>query len=77
MLMKLPTGVNFTNILQTAPTYEFFSEGFYDLEFGFVISWQKNIGEKATSKILVKLSIGPLLREDGHRRESSCSQTNT
>ncbi len=35
-----------------------FSKFFSSLQFGFLIFWQKNIGKKATRKMLVKLTTG-------------------
>jgi hypothetical protein len=59
----LPPGVNFTNILQAAFSYESFLPHFYELTILFVISWQKDFGTKAAHKMLAKLppggSMGP------------------
>jgi len=33
-----------------------FGAAFYNLQFGFVIFWQNNIGAKAARKMLVKLA---------------------
>jgi len=38
-----------------------FSTAFLYLQVGFVIFWQKNIGEKAARKMLVKLTTGQCL----------------
>jgi hypothetical protein len=45
--MKLTNGVNFTNILRAAFSYESFYADFMCLQFGFVIFWQKDFGAKA------------------------------
>ncbi len=36
----------------------FFCTAFLDLQFNFVIFWQKNIGAKAAHKVLVKMTKG-------------------
>jgi len=35
-----------------------FCTAFLNFQFGFVVFWQKNIGEKAVRKMLVKLTPG-------------------
>jgi hypothetical protein len=47
MLVKLTTGVNFTNIICAAFSY---------LDLRFVLFWRKNIGAKAACIMLVKLT---------------------
>jgi hypothetical protein len=49
-------GVNFTNILRAAFSYESGFEAFHFLQFGLVFFWQKNICAKAARKMLVKLT---------------------
>jgi len=51
-------GVNFTNILRAAFSYESFCDAFMCLQFGFVIFWRKDFGPKAAHKMLVKLTPG-------------------
>jgi hypothetical protein len=53
-----PPGVNFTNILRAAFSYESFCASFMYLQFGFVILWRKDFGTKAAHKMLVKLTPG-------------------
>ncbi len=48
--------VNFTNILQTAFSYQSSLPPFMCLQFGFVIFWRKDFGAKAAHKMLVKLT---------------------
>jgi len=50
----LTPGVNFTNILRAAFSYEFFCAAFMCLLFGFVLFWQKDFGAKAAHEMLVK-----------------------
>jgi hypothetical protein len=51
MVAKASTaGVNFTNILQAAFSYESFCAAFMCLQFGFVIFWQKDFGKKLLIK---------------------------
>ncbi len=56
-MAKLTTGVSFTNILQ-ANFFLFKSVFciFLYLQFGLVISWEKEIGAKVALKVLVKLT---------------------
>ncbi len=49
-------GVNFTNILRAAFSYESFCASFMCLQFGFVIFWRKDFGTKAAHEMLVKLT---------------------
>ncbi len=51
-------GVNFTNILRAAFSYESFSPSFFVLRFKVCTFWRKNIGAKAASNMLVKLTPG-------------------
>jgi len=53
--VRLTPGVNFTNILRAAFSYEFFCAAFMCLLFGFVLFWQKDFGAKAAHEMLVKL----------------------
>jgi len=52
------SGVNFTNILRAAFSFESFCAAFFYLLFGFVNFWRKNISAKAARKMLVKLTTG-------------------
>ncbi len=52
------TGVNFTNNLQAAFFTKVFCTVLLYLQFGFVSFWKKNIGAKATRKMLVQLTTG-------------------
>ncbi len=56
MLMKLPIGVNFINILSSTFLCKSVFAAFLKLQFGFVIFWLKNTG--AACKILMKSTIG-------------------
>jgi hypothetical protein len=49
-------GVNFTNILRAAFSYESFARSFFVLRFKVCTFWRKNIGAKAASNMLVKLT---------------------
>jgi len=57
-LNRLIAGVNFTNILRAAFSYESFFPAFMCLQFGFVIFWRKDFATKAEHKMLVKLTPG-------------------
>jgi len=54
----LPPGVNFINILRSCFLYERTLHSFSVLHFGFVIFWQKDIGEEIAHKMLMKLTPG-------------------
>ncbi len=56
--LHIRPGVNFTNILQAAFSFESFCAAFMCLQFGFIIFWQKDFGSKAAHKMLVKLTPG-------------------
>jgi hypothetical protein len=58
MLIKWTTGVNFINILFAVLLKKVFSTAFSQLQFDFVIFWQKDIGAKAAHNILTKLTTG-------------------
>jgi len=51
-------GVNFINILFEPFCTKGLCTAFLYLQFGFVIFWPKNIGAKATPKMLIKLTTG-------------------
>ncbi len=51
----LGLGVNLTNILQAVFGYKSILSNFSLILFGFLNFWRKNIGAKATGKMLVKL----------------------
>jgi hypothetical protein len=51
-------GVNFTNILRAAFSYESFLHHFYVLTIWVCNFWQKDFGAKAAHKMLVKLTPG-------------------
>jgi hypothetical protein len=53
-----PPGVNFTNILCAAFSYESFCAAFMCLQFGLIIFWQKDFGAKAAHIMLMKLTPG-------------------
>ncbi len=48
MLVTLTPGVNVTNILWAAFSYESFCAAFMCLQFGFAIFWWKELGSKAS-----------------------------
>ncbi len=52
------TGVNFTNILRAAFSYESFLCSFYVLTMWVCNFWQKDFGTKAAHKMLVNLTPG-------------------
>ncbi len=54
----LSPGVNLTNILRAAFSYECFLRSFYVIKIWDVIFWQKRFGAKAAHKMLVKLTPG-------------------
>ncbi len=54
----LPPGVNFTNTLRAAFSYESFLRRFYVLTIWVCIFWQMDFGAKAAHKMLVKLPPG-------------------
>jgi len=54
MLMKMTQGVNFTNILREPFCAKLCCAAFSYLQFGSVISWQKNISTKAALGKLTK-----------------------
>jgi len=58
MLVKLTKGVNFITILWQFFCTKVFFETFLDSKFGFVIFGLKNMGAKATQKMLMKLITG-------------------
>jgi hypothetical protein len=60
MFMILIQGVNFINILRASFLKESVFRSFY-LQFGFVIFWHKNIGEKVVLKMLLKFAKGLLI----------------
>ncbi len=51
-------GIDFTNILRANFSYKCFVLLFFNLQFGFVIFWCKNISAIAACKMLIKLTIG-------------------
>jgi hypothetical protein len=55
-LVKLPTGVNFTNTFGADILYKTVFAAFLYLQFGFIIFQQANTGAKAACKMLVKLT---------------------
>ena len=61
MLVKLPPGVNFTNILRAAFSYESLLSSFSVDTLRFDFFWRKEIGAKAARKMLVKLT--PALKQ--------------
>ena len=56
--ITLAPGVNFTNILRAAFSYESFLRRFYVLTIWVCIFWQMDFGAKAAHKMLVKLPPG-------------------
>ena len=57
--------VDFTNIIQAPFCTKMFCAAFLSLLFGLVIFWQKEIGEKAARKMLMKLTPGVVVQYDG------------
>ncbi len=57
MTFRAWLGVNFTNILRAAFSYESSAWSFFVLRFRVCTFWRKNIGTKAACNMLVKLTI--------------------
>ncbi len=68
---KIPV-VNFTNLLYTAFTYKGLRVAFLLLHFRFVVFWRKNIGAKASLKMLVKSTPGEVILEYSLEQKKIC-----
>ncbi len=63
--MRTTPGVNITNILRAAFSYESFLRSFYVLKIWVCNFWRNDFGAKAAHKMLVKLTPGnSLIHED-------------
>ncbi len=68
MVRLRSSGVNFINILHEPFRYETLLRSFPLITVGFVIFWQKNIGEKAARKMLMKLATDAMYVIESYHR---------